>query len=261
MNSASENVLYLKEFEDFIKELSRESAKAILQYFRKNLDIHIKKDGSPVTLADKKAEEIIRDSIMRKFPEHGIIGEEFGNYKEDSDYVWILDPIDGTKSFICGAVTFGTLISLTHKKKPVLGAFYQPVLDQFLIGNNEIAKLNGEKVRVSQIEDISKARLLTTDVFSIKKFQKEKPFENLVEQVGYFRGLGDCYGYYLLATGFAEIMIDPILSIWDSMALLPIIRGAGGVVSDYHGNENIEMKSLVASVPGLHKKIISILND
>ncbi len=260
MNRVSENILYLKEFEKFIKELSDKSAKVILQYFRKKTDIHIKKDGSPVTLADKKAEEVIRDLIMRKFPQHGIIGEEFGNYKEDSDHVWVLDPIDGTKSFICGAVTFGTLISLTHKKKPVLGAFYQPVLDQFLIGNNETAKLNGEKTKVSQIKNLSRARLLTTDVFSIKKFQKEKPFENLVKQVGYFRGLGDCYGYYLLATGFAEIMIDPILSIWDSMALIPIIRGAGGVVSDYHGNENMKMNSLVASVPGMHKKVISILN-
>ena len=118
----------MKEYKEFVKLLADESGKIIRKYFRSDLDIDVKKDKSPVTIADKKAEEKLRSLISKTYPEHGIIGEEFGNENEDAEYKWILDPIDGTKSFICGAVTFGTLIGLLKNGEPILGAFNQPIL-------------------------------------------------------------------------------------------------------------------------------------
>ncbi len=222
--------------------------------------VETKADSSPVTIADKNAEELMRKEIMKEFPDHGILGEEFGYYNEDAEYNWILDPIDGTKSFICGAVTFGTLIALLKKGKPVLGVFNQPILNEFLIGDNEITKLNESVVRVRDCEKISDSVLLTTDHLNIGKYQNQKKFDELIKKVKLYRQWGDCYGYYLVATGFADVMIDPIMSPWDSLALIPIIKGASGVITDYQGNDPLEGNSIIASAPGIHNQIISFLN-
>ncbi len=249
-----------KEFDSFIRLLLLESGKVIKNYFRKQVEVSAKIDYSPVTIADQKAEEVMRNLIVKNFPEHGIIGEEFGNHNEDADFVWVLDPIDGTLSYICGAINFGTLIGLLYKNKPILGVFNQPILNEYLIGDNKETRLNGQLVQVSSVSKLSQARLLTTDVFNIKKYQDISNFENLLKQIQYFRCLGDSYGYYLLATGFAEIMIDPILSIWDSIPLIPIIKGAGGVISDYYGRNPLSGEGIVASTSSLHHQVISLLN-
>lgn len=251
---------YLREFQPFVKLLANKSAEIIREYFRKPIRIESKRDLSPVTIADKKSEEIMRELIRKHFPDHGIIGEEFGQEKIDADFVWVLDPIDGTKSFVCGALSFGTLIALTHKNKPVLGVINHPILDEFLIGDNNISLLNDAKVQVRNISDLSEAVLLTTDHLNIKKYQKAEKFDKLIKSVWLYRNWGDCYGYYLLATGFADIMIDPIMSVWDSMALIPIINGAGGIITDYNGNDPIKGNSIIAASPGIHKQVISILN-
>ena len=143
------------------------AATVINSYFRSGVKVDSKSDSSPVTIADKKAEELMREEIMKEFPGHGIIGEEFGKHNESSDYQWILDPIDGTKSFICGTVTFGTLIALTFKGNPVLGVINQPVLKEFLIGDNNFTELNGNKVKVRETSNLSDAVLLGTDHFGI----------------------------------------------------------------------------------------------
>lgn len=251
---------YLREFQPFVKLLANKSAEIIREYFRKPIRIESKRDLSPVTIADKKSEEIIRELIRKHFPDHGIIGEEFGQEKVDADFVWVLDPIDGTKSFVCGALSFGTLIALTHKNKPVLGVINHPILDEFLIGDNNISLLNDAKVQVRNISDLSEAVLLTTDHLNIKKYQNAEKFDKLIKSVWLYRNWGDCYGYYLLATGFADIMIDPIMSVWDSMALIPIINGAGGIITDYNGNDPIKGNSIIAASPEIHKQVISILN-
>lgn len=250
----------LKEFSKFSKLLALESGKIIRNYFRQNILVENKSDYSPVTIADKKAEELLRELIIKEYPEHGIIGEEFGNLNENAEYQWILDPIDGTKSFICGAITFGTLIALTKNGKPILGVFNQPVLNEFLIGDNTTAFLNGDKVEVNNINKISDAVLLTTDHLGIGQYQNMENFNQLIKQVKLYRLWGDCYGYYLLASGFAHIMIDPIMNLWDIMALIPIIKGAKGVITDYQGNDPIIGNSIVASVANIHKEVIKTLN-
>ncbi|MFZ1518754.1 MAG: histidinol-phosphatase [Ignavibacteriaceae bacterium] len=250
----------LSDFTPFLKSLARESSIIIKQYFRAEFNIETKADFSPVTIADKLAEEKMRDLIQREFPSHGIIGEEFGNENEDAEYVWVLDPIDGTKSFISGALSFGTLIALLKNGKPILGVINHPILNEFLIGDNETAFLNDNQVKIRNCNLIADATLLTTDHLNINKYQNINGFEKLLTKVKLYRNWGDCYGYYLIATGFADIMIDPIMSVWDSSALIPIINGAGGKITDYQGNDPIKGSSIVASNSAIHSEVIRLLN-
>lgn len=250
----------ISEYKLFAKHLADVSGNIIKAYFRTKLNVDAKSDSSPVTIADKKAEEAMRNEIIKEFPEHGIIGEEFGNYNETSKYKWVLDPIDGTKSFICGSVTFGTLIGLIKEEYPILGVINQPILDEFLIGDNSSAKLNDELVYVRPCKSLSEAVLLTTDYLDIRKYQDIHKFNSLMEKVKIYRNWGDCYGYYLLATGFVDIMIDPIMNLWDLTALIPIIKGAGGIITDYQGKEAMKGNSIIAASPGIHNEIIKILN-
>ena len=251
----------MNEFKRFAEYAAIESGKIIAGYFRTRVTVDTKKDDSPVTIADKKAEELIRSLITKEFPDHGIIGEEFGTTNPDAEYAWVLDPIDGTKSFICGAVSFGTLIALTHKKNAILGLFHQPVLREMLIGDNSGTELNGVQVHVRECSVLDQAVLLTTDHLDVEKYQDADRFHKLIKKVKLYRNWGDCYGYYLLATGFADIMIDPIMNLWDTCALVPIIRGAGGIITDYHGNDPLEGNSVVAASPEIHAGVIRMLNE
>lgn len=250
----------LDEIKIFVRHLANISADVIKPYFRSNIKVEFKQDKSPVTIADKKAEEIMREQIIKEFPDHGITGEEFGNYKEEAEYKWILDPIDGTKSFICGALSFGTLISLLKDGEPILGVINHPILDEFLIGDNKITLINDKLSFVRKCEQLSDAVLLATDHLNFEKYQNLKHFEALIKKVKLYRQWGDCYGYYLLATGYADVMIDPIMSVWDTMALIPIIKGAGGIITDYHGDNPLQGDSIIAAASGIHQQVVEILN-
>ena len=250
----------LKELNGFCEDLCKQSGAIIQKYFRAKIAIDNKKDASPVTKADRETETLIRELIQKEYPEHGIIGEEFAPHNENAEYKWILDPIDGTVSFISGAMSFGTLIALTKNDEPLLGVYYHPILKQFLISDGKVAKLNGENVKMRVVDSMAEATLLTTDIMLIKQHHSLERFNQLSQKVRYVRGWGDCYGYYLLATGFADIMVDPIMNIWDIMALVPIIRAAGGVITDYHGDDPVKGNSLIAAAPNLHEEVIKTLN-
>lgn len=250
----------ISEFKKFARHLADISAEIIKPYFRSELTVDNKLDDSPVTIADKKAEEIMRTRIMKEYPEHGIIGEEFGNYNENTKFKWVLDPIDGTRSFIRGALSFGTLIALLKDGKPVLGVINHPVLNEFLIGDGKNTTLNDKEVKVRECNNISEATLLTTDHLNVGKYQNANAFNKLLKKVKLYRQWGDCYGYYLVATGFADIMIDPIMSPWDKMALIPIIEGAGGIITDYKGDDAVTGNSIIAASRGIHSFIIKELN-
>ncbi|MCH7827472.1 MAG: histidinol-phosphatase [Bacteroidetes bacterium] len=250
----------LIEIKKFIKHLASLSQKEILKYFRTEIKIDTKADNSPVTIADKNAEEIIRKEIEKEFPSHGILGEEFGEINKDAEYKWIIDPIDGTQSFICGSVFFGTQIALLKNGSPILGAVNFPALNEFIIGDNNSTQLNDKDVKVRKCDSISDAVLLTGDYLNIEKYQNISVFNKLIKSVKLFRGWGDCYGYYLLASGYADIMVDPIMSPWDSLPLIPIIKGAGGVITDYQGNDAVKGKSIIASNSVIHSEVIKSLN-
>ncbi|GJQ62059.1 MAG: histidinol phosphate phosphatase [Melioribacteraceae bacterium] len=250
----------MKELKEFTKLLAEESGKIIKSYFRSDLNIERKPDKSPVTIADKKAEEIMRELIMKNFPEHGILGEEFGEHNPDAEYKWILDPIDGTKSFIHGTVTFGTLIGLLKNNEPILGVINQPIMNDFMLGDNVTTELNSNSIKVNNTNNIADASLMTTDQTYIRQYHNIDKFLKLTEQVKLYRMWGDCYGYMLLAMGYADIMIDPIMHIWDTAALVPVVQGAGGIITDYFGNDVMKGESVIASTPGLHSQLVKMLN-
>ncbi|MCH8942705.1 MAG: histidinol-phosphatase [Bacteroidetes bacterium] len=252
-----QNLIELKKFTRHLASLSQ---KEILKYFRTEIDIDTKADNSPVTIADKKAEELIRKEIEKEFPTHGILGEEFGEINKDAEYKWVIDPIDGTKSFICGSVLFGTQIALLKNGSPILGAVNFPALNEFIIGDNNSTQLNGKDVKVRKCDSISDAVLLTGDYLNIDKYQNISAFRTLIKSVKLFRGWGDCYGYYLLASGYSDIMVDPIMSPWDSLPLIPIIKGAGGIITDYQGKDPIKSESIIASNSAIHSEVIKLLN-
>jgi myo-inositol-1(or 4)-monophosphatase len=250
----------LDELKYFCKQLADKSGKIIRSYWRNDFVVETKKDLSPVTIADKKSEELMREMIMKNYPSHGILGEEFGEYNPGAEYKWVLDPIDGTKSFICGTVTFGTLIALLKNGEPILGIINQPVLNEFLIGDGVSTELNGKKAKVRECKNLSEAVLLTTDQLNIEQYRDIKKFDELVHKVKMYRQWGDCYGYYLVATGYADIMFDPIMNPWDLLALVPIIRGAGGKITDYRGGDPVKGDSIIATGDTKHNEVVKILN-
>jgi histidinol-phosphatase len=250
----------MQEFIDFTKQLAKASGDIINSYFRTNVNIETKSDNSPVTIADKKAEEIMREMIMKAFPEHGIIGEEFGNYNEEAEYQWALDPVDGTKTFITGSFLFGTLIGLMKDRQPILGAIHHSVTSHLLIGTGTETRLNGDIVKVRPNDELLKATLLYTDPLDVGRYQNGVAFQQLMGRTQINRSWGDCHGYFLVATGYADIMLDPILSLWDLVALIPIIEGAGGTITDWKGNPPLDGSGIIATNGDLHEQVLRALN-
>ncbi len=244
----------------FAKRLADASADVIRQWFRADYAIELKADQSPVTIADRGAEEIMRKLIMAEFPQHGIQGEEFGRHQPDADYQWVLDPIDGTKAFVSGSYLFGTLIALLHRGKPVLGVINHPLLNDFLVGDGKNCWLNGRPVQVRPCQQLEKAILCGAPYWTAFDYQNGAAFSNLSQRVLRYNNWGDCHGYYLVATGGADIMADPILEVWDLMALIPIIEGAGGRITDWQGNDAVQGRSAIATAGPLHDEIIRWLN-
>ena len=251
----------LTPYRPFLTELAEKSGDFLLPFFTDPaLKVEIKSDDSPVTAADRGAEQLMRDLIAARFPDHGVLGEEFPATKPDAEWVWVLDPIDGTKSFITGVPLWGTLIALLHKGQPVLGAIHQPVLRQLMIGDGTTTTLNGRPVRVRPSDKIETATFLTSDPLNPAKYQNGDAYAALTARARLVRTWGDCYGYLLLAAGRADLMCDPIMNPWDIAALVPIVRGAGGVITDWQGRDPMRGESIVASGPALHAQMIAALN-
>ncbi len=254
--------MHLDSYRAFLIELARESGEFIRPLYRQpGLAVETKADTSPVTAADRGAEELLRARIAKKFPAHGIIGEEFGNDRPESEVVWVLDPIDGTKAFVTGVPLWGTLIALLHEGQPVLGCIHQPVLGQLLVGDGRTTTLNGDPVRCRPTPRLAEATLLTSDPLNPARYQDGAAYEALTRQAKLVRTWGDCYGYLLVATGWADVMLDPIVNPWDIAALVPVIRGAGGVITNWHGGAPYPADSTIASAtPELHAEVLRALH-
>jgi histidinol phosphatase-like enzyme (inositol monophosphatase family) len=251
---------HFAEFRQFAAEVALAGGFVVQRYFRNLKTIERKEDASPVTLADREAEEQMRGRITARYPHHGIIGEEFGEDNATAEFVWVLDPIDGTKSFISGAISFGVLVALLFRGNPIIGVFYQPILKDMLIGDNDETLHNGKPVRLRQQQDLREATLLATDHRHFERYGKGHPFNRLVRSVRLYRNWGDCYGYFLLATGYADVMMDAEMNIWDIAPLVPIIHGAGGVITDYYGDSPFSQKGVIAAGSQLHAQAIHLLH-
>ena len=205
------------------------------RYFRQPITIDQKPDLTPVTIADREAEAAMRDLIAARFPGHGIIGEEHGRVRDDAEFVWVLDPIDGTKNFISGIPLFGTLIGLAQRGRPVLGVIDQPVLRERWVGSaGAAATMNGAAIRTRACAALGRATLYSTspDMFLGEDAAR---FARLKSAVKLARYGADCYAYAQLASGFIDLVVERDLKPYDYCALVPVIEGAGGRIADWNG--------------------------
>ena len=230
----------------------------IMPLWERDLTVELKADRTPVTAADRGAEEAIRAFLAKECPGHGVLGEEFGETPGDGRHRWILDPIDGTKSFIHHVPLFGTLIALERDGVPVAGVIACHAVGETLSGAEGLgAWLNGEPVRVSRTARLGEATLSMTS-YARTRAMHPGGFDALVGQVGLSRAWGDCYGYLMLAAGRCDIMLDPEMNIWDAAALYPVIRGAGGRLTNWDGRDGV-FDSVIATNGLLHDAVLEAL--
>jgi inositol-phosphate phosphatase / L-galactose 1-phosphate phosphatase / histidinol-phosphatase len=216
-------------------ELADAAGAAIRPHFRQRLAVEDKSDLTPVTAADRAAELAMRRLIESRFPEHGIIGEEFGRVRDDAEFVWILDPIDGTKSFISGVPLFGTLISLARAGQPILGIIDQPISHERWVGAaGRPTTSNGAAIRCRACPAIGAATLFATTP-EMFRGPDTAAFARVSAEVKLVRYGADCYAYGLLATGFIDLVLEASLKPYDFCAIIPIVEGAGGVATDWRG--------------------------
>jgi inositol-phosphate phosphatase/L-galactose 1-phosphate phosphatase/histidinol-phosphatase len=245
----------------FAAELADTVRPIVLSYFRTPLDVISKPDASPVTIADRTVELHLRERIEARYPDHGIIGEEIG-VKRGNTFTWIIDPIDGTKSFITGFPLFGTLISLTYEEKPFCGLIDVPATGERWMAKPGLTLFGSRLVHTSACETIADARFYTTspDMFAN---EDAEVFERLSKSANLRRFGGDCYIYGLLASGHCDIVLEMGLQPYDYMALVPIVQGAGGCITDWKGRPlsiHSEGRVLAAATPKLHAEALALIN-
>jgi myo-inositol-1(or 4)-monophosphatase len=253
------------DFAAFVDQLATTSGETILPFFRTTLSIDNKKPGAfdPVTAADRAAETAMRTLIRRNFPDHGIIGEEHGEERTDAEYVWVLDPIDGTKSFINGMPTWGTLIGLARFGEPVFGMMNQPFTRERFSGDGGAAHYRGpagaRDLRVRECAKLSDALLSTTSPLLMNKSDRAK-FARVEEAVKLSRYGGDCYQYCMLAAGQIDLVIETELKPYDILPVIPIIHGAGGIVTNWeNGPAQAGGRAIVAGDKRIHEQALKIL--
>lgn len=233
-----------------------------LKYFRQSLDVEHKSDHSPVTVADRSVEAAMRERIEECYPEHGIFGEEHGKENVGSAHTWILDPIDGTKSFITGMPTFGTLIAHLENKIPIIGIIDIPATDERWLGiAGRPALFNNVECQTSNCKQLADANFYTTspDMFD---GTGKIAFERVSQQAALRRFGGDCYTYGLLASGHVDVVMEMALEPYDYMALIPVIECAGGVITDWQGktlNEDSDGHVIASASKELHEEILSLI--
>lgn len=252
----------MKEVYDFAVQLAEKAGQNTLRYFGRCISIEHKDDASPVTIADQSTEELIRAEIEHHFPQDSILGEEFGVKEGSSGYRWILDPIDGTKTFIRGVPLYGTLIALEKEGASLIGVMNFPPLQTTISALRDGGCFrNGEPCHVSQESRLSQAALMMTSMAEIMDTFGETAFKAILSQTGMQRTWADCYGYFLVATGMAEASMDAKMKIWDIAPLIPIIQEAGGTISDKTGRISLDSPHVIASNGILHAELLHLLNS
>jgi histidinol phosphatase-like enzyme (inositol monophosphatase family) len=254
------------ELVEFAVHLADIAAAEILPHFRTDLGIENKATQGrydPVTIADRDAESAMRREIRRIYPQHGIQGEEHGLERGTSEYTWLIDPIDGTRSFVLGQLHWGTLIALADDSRPLIGVMRQPYTGETFVGHaggTELRRLEAvtrlSARRSTRLED---ACVCATDPTMFESPQRRVAFERLVQRARSMRYGGDCYTPCLVAAGWADLVVEAGLKPWDVAALVPIVEGAGGVITDWSGNRPASDDMVIASNPALHAQVIEAL--
>ncbi|MEX3845456.1 inositol monophosphatase family protein [Paraburkholderia sp. BR10882] len=254
-----------KSFQDIValsERLADVARATSMKYFRTPLSIESKDDHSPVTLADREVEQQMRALITSTFPTHAICGEEFGS-SQSAELTWLLDPIDGTKPFVLGFPIFGSLICLLERDRPVIGIIEIPATKERWTGTADGAALNGRKVRTGSCTKLSEAKLAGTSPYDFSEDDRPQ-LHRLIWQAAMHRFGGGCYSFGLLANGGVDLVVEAGLEPWDYMALVPVVEGAGGIVTDWNGDP-LSMSSdgrVVASCTrALHEEVLRSLRS
>ena len=237
-----------------------EAGEVTLRYFGGRVDSAAKGDGTPVTLADREAEELLRERITARFPDHGVLGEEYPETNPGARVRWILDPIDGTRSFMRGVPLYGVLVGIEVEGEAQVGVAHFPALNETVAAAKGLGcRWNGEEARVSEIKDLKEALVVTTDEERVRGVPAAEGWIHLSRSADFSRTWGDCYGHILVATGRAEIMVDPILSSWDCGPLLTILTEAGGRFTALDGSATIHGGSGISTNGYFHEPVLDTL--
>ena len=252
----------LKELLQFAVELGQGAGDITLQYFRKKPETSTKSDGSYVTIADRQAESYLRKQIAERFPDDGIVGEEEGESEGKSGRRWIVDPIDGTFAFVHGVPFYGVLIALEIEGELSIGVVNIPPLGELVSAAKGLGCfLNGEPARVSATHELKDALLLSTDFTACERYGFGPAAERLQARAKTSRTWGDCYGYVLVATGRADVMLDPVMNLWDCAPLLPILEEAGGTFTDWRGVRTAAGGNSIATNGLLFDEVMELVNN
>jgi histidinol phosphatase-like enzyme (inositol monophosphatase family) len=247
----------LAQWLDFAVDAARQAGEVTLRYFQQPLDVMAKSDQSPVTVADRETEATLRRLIGARFPGHAILGEEHGLRPGSEPFRWILDPIDGTRSFVRGVPIYGVLVGLQHEGQCVLGVAHFPALGETVAAARGLGcTWNGRPARTSELDSLSEALVLYTDPHALTPAEHAA----LGSATRMQRSWGDCWGHILVATGRAEVMLDPRLAVWDCAALYPILREAGGTFTSWRGEPGIEGGSGISTNGPLMEPVLTLLS-
>ena len=248
------------------REMARRAGEVTLRYFRSpELAVEHKGDASPVTAADRESEQLLRRLIAQQFPQDAIHGEEFGCQEGSSPFTWVLDPIDGTKSFIHGVPLYGTLIGLLYEEEPAAGVIHIPALEETVWGTPQQGSwyvhrdAPPQPCRLRPCRELDQATLLTSEVEGFVATGTFDVLQRLASATRITRTWGDCYGYLLLATGRADCMVDPRMHLWDAAAVMAVIQGAGGAFTDWHGRPRPDGGNGVATSAQLLPAVLELL--
>lgn len=246
---------------DFAVEVAWRAGRATLAHYQTGVIADAKADASPVTVADRTAEALVRELIGSRFPDDAILGEEEGESGSGAERRWIVDPIDGTRTFVRGVPFFGVMLALEEGAEARVGVIHFPALGETVYAARGLGCWwNGRRARVSTTPRLEDGLVLTTDAAALPRQGRGAAWTRLTDRAGLVRTWGDCYGYALVATGRAEVMVDPMLSLWDAAALAPIIEEAGGAFTDWGGARTHRVASAIATNAALADEVRDLLN-
>ena len=252
----------LRELREFAAELAWQAGKLTLRYFQTDFVTELKADQSPVTIADRQAERLMRELIEARYPRHSILGEEEGETRAGASYRWIIDPVDGTKTFVRGVPFYAVLVGLERDGEPVVGAINIPPTGELLhAARGEGCSYNGRRARVSPVARLADALLVCTDAESMAKHGRGAAWRRMVAATRLQRTWGDAYGYALVATGRAEVMLDPIANPWDLAALLPVLTEAGGTLTDWSGTPTVHGGEAIGTNGQVFGELLSLVGE
>jgi histidinol phosphatase-like enzyme (inositol monophosphatase family) len=250
------------DFLNFALDAAWQAGRVTLGHFQTGVAVQRKADNTPLTIADQQAEQKLRQLIEQYWPDHNIIGEEYGRTQHNSPYTWVCDPIDGTKSFMCGVPLYANLVALLHDNEPILGVINFPALNEMVYAARDGGCFwNGRPTHVSTTQKLEDAVVLCSDLDTFAQYGRAPKWQKLIDASYVQRTWGDAYGYALVATGRADVMLDPVMALWDIAPMQVILEEAGGTLTDWRGEATIHHEESIATNGHLLAEVLRVMRE